>query len=241
MDLSPGFFDIQLRFADSVARVTGLSFDHALLDFTNLYLRFVGPSFDRANPLWQEYLHGLYSAPDRVVWTCEFHEKTKNLEGNVYPPSPYGCFNYRYLPETNAIRYHFVNADTSGLSPLSRERMPARLGELRAMFADIRREYGARPVVRGNSWLYNIHAYARLFPPEYIRASKVLLGEYRYRYLSLWGQFLLRDGQLRQPMADTFLACPPGKESLEGLARCFPYHVLSPEGPITLLYDFYGV
>jgi hypothetical protein len=239
MDLSPGFFDIQLRFADAAAQVTGLSFDQALLDFTSLYLRFVGPAFDPAAPLWQEYLHRLRLAPDRVTWTCDFHEKTKNLEGNAYPPSPYGCFSYTYLPETNTIRYHFLNADASGLSPLSRERMPARLAELKAMFEDIRREYGTRPAVRGNSWLYNTEAYARLFPPEYVRSSKVMPRE--YHYMSLWGQFLLRDGRVRQPMADTFLSCLPEHDSLEGLARCFPYHVLSPEGPITLLYDFYGV
>jgi hypothetical protein len=36
-------------------------------------------------------------------------------------PSPYGCFHYQYHPEEDLIRYHFVNADTSGYGPLSKE------------------------------------------------------------------------------------------------------------------------
>ncbi|GHO87133.1 hypothetical protein KSZ_51390 [Dictyobacter formicarum] len=51
MDLSPAFFDLQLRFADSIVRVSHLSFEEALLNFTNLYVQFIGRSFNPAHPV----------------------------------------------------------------------------------------------------------------------------------------------------------------------------------------------
>jgi hypothetical protein len=169
MNLSPAFFELQLQFADSIVQVSQLSFDEALLNYTNLYLQFIGRSFDPFHPIWQEYLTDLYRTSERAIWTHAFYQRRRER----YSPSPYGCFHYSYLPAENTIRYHFVNTDTSGSGPLSKERMPVRLQELKTMFAEIKKRYGDTPIVRGNSWLYNIDAYKQLFPPQYTQAMKV--------------------------------------------------------------------
>ncbi|MDQ2716519.1 MAG: hypothetical protein M3Z08_16565 [Chloroflexota bacterium] len=235
MDLSPAFFDLQFRFADSIVRVSYLSFEEALLNFTNLYLRFIGPSFDPAHPVWQAYLEGLRQAPERAMWTHAFYQHRRE----PHSPSPYGCFHYSYLPEENMIRYHFVNVDTSGSGPLSKERMPVRLQELKTMFAEIKKQYGDGPRVRGNSWLYAIEAYRRLFPAQYTRDMQVVEDE--FQYMSLWGQFLQRDGRVHGHLVDSFLPCLQRAETLKDLANCFPYQVLSPESPIALFYKFYEI
>jgi hypothetical protein len=235
MDLSPAFFDLQLRFADSVARVSHLSFEKALLDYTNLYLQFVGRSFDPLHPVWQAYLTGLRKAPERAMWTYSFYQRTRE----PHTPSPYGCFRYSYLPEENTIRYHFASADTSDSGPLSKDRMPIRLQELKMMFTEIKKQYGDTPLVQGNSWLYNIDAYKRLFPAHYTQAMEVVDDE--FQYMSLWGQFLRHDGQVHEYLVDSLLSGCQKQEALDGLMHCFPYQVLSPQCPITSFYDFYKV
>ncbi|GER90060.1 hypothetical protein KDW_42220 [Dictyobacter vulcani] len=226
IDLSAAFFDLQLRFADAMVRVSDLSFDEVVLNFTNLYLQFIGRSFDPTHPVWQAYLAGLKQAPERATWTYDFYQRRRDS----HAPSPYGCFHYSYLPEEHTIRYHFVNVDTSGAGPLSKERMPVRQQELKMMFAEIKQQYGDAPTVRGNSWLYNIDAYRRLFPARYTRNMKVVKDE--FQYMSLWGQFLRHDGRVHGERVDDFLSCLQKADTLEGLVNCFPYHVLSPKGPL---------
>ena len=233
MELSPAFFDLQMRFADTAAQMGHMIFEEALLNYTNMYIRLVGYSFDPTHPVWQAYLQGLGQAPQRALWTHAFYQQRR--EPPV--PSSYGCFRYQYHPEEDLIRYHFVNADTSGYGPLSKERMPVRLQELKRMFAQIKQRYGDTPRVRGSSWLYTLDAYKRLFPAEYTRAMKVV--EKQFQRMSLWGQFLQRDGRVRESLAVSFLSRLPQQKSLEDLGHCFPYQVLSPEGPIALLYEFY--
>lgn len=84
MDLSPTFFDLQLRFADSVVRVSHLGFEEALLNFTNLYLQFIGRSFDPDHPVWQAYLEGLRQTPERAMWTYTFYQRSRE----PYLPPP---------------------------------------------------------------------------------------------------------------------------------------------------------
>ncbi|GCE20896.1 hypothetical protein [Dictyobacter kobayashii] len=235
MHFSPAFFDLQLRFADSIAQIYHLNFEDALLQYTNLYMQFIGRSFDPGHPLWQEYLTGLRQAPDKTMWTSSYYQRTRETQS----PSSYGCFSYSYLPEEHIIRYHFVNADTSNSGPLSKERMPMRLQELTKMFAEIKKQFGDTSSVRGNSWLYNINAYRRLFPPQYTQTMQTEDDE--LQYMSLWGQFLRHDGRVHEERAASLLSCAQQQKSLNSLVKCFPYQVLSPQGSIASFYDFYAV
>ena len=233
IDLSPAFFDVQLRFANSITRVSHFSFEEAIFRFTNIYLQCLDRSFNPAHPVWQTYLEGLQQASDQALWTYAFYE------GHRKPVSlsPYGCFQYTYLADEHTIRLHFTNADTSGCGPLSRDRMPARLQELKALFTEIKQRHAEAQHVRGVSWLYNLEAYKRLFPPQYTDAMKIIDDE--FQYLALWGQFLLRDGKVRESLASSFLSCCCQQYSLEGLMHCFPYSVLQPSCSIAAFYEFY--
>lgn len=107
------------------------------------------------------------------------------------------------------------------------------------MFAQIKKHYGDTLKVRGNSWLYNIDSYRRLFPAQYTRDVKLVEDE--FQYISLWGQFLQRDGQIREHLVDAFLSCLQKAETFKDLTSSFPYQVLSPQGPIALFYKFYEI
>lgn len=232
-DLSPEFFDLQLRFAEQVVRVSGLSMEEALLDFTNIYIQCLYLPFDAHHPSWQMYLEGLQQVEDKVGWTYTFYRSRVPFVG----PPAFGCFRYGYLADEQTIRLHFAPADSSGYGPLSRERMTARLQELQMLFADVKRQHPEAQKVRGASWLYNLAAYRRLFPSQY--TDEMERREDEFRFLALWGQFVRRDGRLREPEVSDFLSCCSRQQTLEGLARCFPYDVLVPSCSISAFYEFY--
>ena len=68
------FFDLQLQFAKAIWAPSGLPLTRALLEYTNLYVRFgLGRAFDPAHPVWQEYLAGMGDANDTGEWTYRFY------------------------------------------------------------------------------------------------------------------------------------------------------------------------
>ena len=234
MELTQEFFQLQLTFAEKVAQVTQASLEETLLTYTTLYLSFeLERSFDPTHPVWQQYLEGLKHAPDRAEWTYSFYERQRI----DFSADFYGCFYYAYLADEQTIRIHFINRETTRHGALSHARMPIRLQELGSMFHSIHSTLPEATTVQGGSWLYNLDAYCRLFPPEYVLSAQP--GEDEFPFLALWGQFLTRTGRLRQPGADVFLACLKQQTTLEGLKRCFPLQVLRPACAIDHFYQFY--
>lgn len=236
MDFSPTFFDLQLRFAERVARVCSLSFEEALLTYTNFYLQFIDRSFDPTHPVWQKYLAGLRQAQDPAQWTCTFYQTRRE---NIISSHAFGCFHYTYLAHSKTLRIHFASDhDTSGYGPLNKERMPVRLQELKLLFAEVKKQHPDVLLARGNSWLYNLAAYKRLFPPQYTKTMKMV--DEQFQYMSLWGQFVRRNGQVHEDIVSSFLSCLHMQDTLEDLKGCFPYQVKGPECSISYFYEFYA-
>jgi len=90
----------------------------------------------------------------------------------------------------------------------------------------------------GASWLYNLDAYRRRFPPSYVASARVV--DHRFQHMPLWGQFLDRHGEIRTSMASRFRECLARQSSREGLDECFPFRVLAVEAPASEFHDFYG-
>jgi hypothetical protein len=234
----PQFFELSLRFAERAAEVTGVDFATSLLQYTHLYMRLrLGRSFDPANPLWQAYIAGLEQAEDPVMWTYQFYLQQRE---ETPPPTefPFGCFSYAVWTD-NRVRIHFTNADTPPHRPLSKERMAVRLAELRQMFMEIQAKVPQATNVVGGSWLYNLEAYRRLFPPEFVASA--YRGEGELPYLALWGQFLTWDGAIKAELAQAFVDCLPKKKTFAELEACFPFPVLRVECAVGAFYDFYQI
>jgi hypothetical protein len=233
------FFDLQLRVADTVARVAGMPLARALLDYTNLYIRLgCGRAFDPAHPDWRTYLAGLADATDGADFTHRVHAARARV---VTPPglvATFGCFSYARLSDER-IRLHFANAETDGASPLARARQARRREELAALFADVKRAAPPSLRVAGTSWLYNLDAYRRLFPASYLATAHVVRG--RFRHMPLWGQFVSRSGEVRAEPAGTLLARLERLSSVDGLDACFPLPVIALEAPAHAFYAAYGV
>ena len=165
------FFDLQLQFAHKVAILSGLPLARALLDYTNLYIRFgLGRGFDPAHPTWREYLAGLQDANDIREWTYRFYLRRPDAMAAPAIVATFGCFSYSRL-SGDRIRLHFENADTDGHSSLGIDRRGQRLADLTGLFGHVKQTLGQSVQVVGASWLYNLDAYRRLFP---VRISRPL-------------------------------------------------------------------
>ena len=231
------FFDLQFQFAETVSRLSGMPLTRALLEYTNFYIRFgLGRDFDPDHPRWNEYLAGLHGTTDARGWTYHYYV-TRSPEFSPSVVATFGCFAYARLRD-DRIRLHFRNAERDGPSPLSTGRQRHRIAELAALFAQIERTERPRVRVIGASWLYNIEAYRRLFPPAYLATARVI-GQ-RFRHMPLWGQFVDRHGEVKPHLAAELLERLGRQSSLDGLDRCFPFQVLALDAPASVFNDFYG-
>jgi hypothetical protein len=239
---SKAFFDLQLSFAEKVRALSGMSLGSALFEYTNLYVRFgLGREFDAQNETWRTYVAGLPGTEggeaDRE-WTYRFY--LKDPEATTAPPvvATSGCFSYA-LSSVDRARLHFRNAETDGGSPLGAARVERRRADLSALVEHMKRTANEVNLVTGGSWLYNLDAYRRLFPPAYGSSARVVPG--RYKSMTLWGQFLDHHGQVKESMTRPFLSSLAQRTSLDRLEECFPFQVLAVHAPAQEFYDFYGV
>jgi len=94
-------------------------------------------------------------------------------------------------------------------------------------------------LVHGQSWLYNLPAYCRLFPPAFVSAPIPVPGE--YTVLSSWGPFMDHHGGVKPDLATAFHTAIASAITLDALLACFPYRILSVSCDIAHFYTHYGV
>jgi len=231
---TPALFDLQLEFAHAVAARSGLRPTRALLEYTNLYIRFgLGRAFDPDHPGWRAYLAGLRTAEDPGEWTYRFYRRRADTVAAPALVATFGCFSYS--AHGDRIRLHFHDADGDGVSPLAGERRERRRADLTALFAHVRQAQRGPLRVVGASWLYNLQAYRRLFPASYVVTARVLPD--RFRHMPLWGQFVNRHGVVREPVAREFRERLRRAARVEELGGCFPFQVLTVEAPAAAFYE----
>lgn len=239
MIYAKAFFDLQIAFARKVTPLSGLPLSRVLLEYTNLYIRFgLGRDFDPAQPTWQDYIAGVRDASDVAEWTYAFYVARGGEPAGPPVVATFGCFSYARLSE-DRIRLHFKNVESSGEPPLALEGTSRRMAELGALFDHLKRSSDQPRRVVGASWLYNLEAYRRLFPPAYLATASVMTG--RFQHMPLWGQFLDRRGAVKEHMTRRFLERLERQATTDGLDRCFPLPVLSLDASVKHFYDFYDL
>ncbi len=239
MVYAKGFFDLQIQFADKVAKLSGIPLPRALLEYTNLYVRFgLNRDFHSEHPTWQAFLAGLEDAHDRLEWTYRFYLSRADVMAGPPIVATFGCFSYALI-HGDCIRLHFQNSDTEGHSSLDVACFRQRRDDLTALFRHVQRTQDERVQVVGASWLYNLAAYRRLFPASYVATARVIPD--RFQSMPLWGQFLDRHGDTKERMTRPFLERLKRTMSVEQLHECFPFQVLRVQTPVREFCDFYGI
>lgn len=234
------YFALQLAFAQRIAARFALPLTDALLHYTTFAVML------HAEADWDTFARLLTNAPDPLELTYQWylerrdHEREPQPEDTTFNDRPlFGCF-YFDVRDATIIRPHFLNNDIPGMRSLSRERFAVRREELRRMFTHIRQTVPEAATVHGNSWLYNLPAYIRLFPPNYTlemeeNTDGVL------QQLVLWFQCYDRFWEIKPGIAATLLQCVDQVNDLADLRFCFPYQRLRPRAPIADFYAFYNI
>ncbi|HEY3949918.1 hypothetical protein [Phenylobacterium sp.] len=222
-----------------------IPFARSLTLYTNLQRRFglgyggVGP----APPQWLAFLaemEPLRTPEQRLDWTRSFYLTAPD----DLPPADqrsFGCFRCDPPDVAGVLRIHFSNRDSADdVGPLSRAKTPRRLAELKTMFAFVRETWPRTRTVQGRSWLYNLDAYRRLFPPAYGDSRAPPAGRVGLGGTSSWGQFLDHREAVKPDLRAAFLHNIEAID-VEAPWRAFPLPALGATAPIALFYDFYAV
>jgi hypothetical protein len=232
------YFDLQLRLASVMSERTDIPFREAMGLYTNLARRL--GIFDLGGSEWSAYLDGLEAAGDRLGLTLEAFDRA---DPTLVSPGQtvFGCFACDPPDEDGRLQIHFQNREFGREpGPLSSARIDARMAELRAMFGFIQRDYPAARQVKGGSWLYNLEAYRRLFPPEYGASRQSRPEPVRLGGTSTWGQMVDYRGLVRPEAKARFLA------ELERLDVSRPWSIFPLRAQVTLapiqaFFAFYGL
>ncbi|WP_028205067.1 hypothetical protein [Paraburkholderia nodosa] len=237
------FYDLQVGFARTAARLADTPLAAALLDCTNLYVRFgAGRTFDHTHPLWAAYIEGLdehASVAEQCEWTWRYLQRCPTHLAAPEVALTVGCFSCAQEPH-GGVRLHFNAQTDNGMSPLDARQLAERQGELRTLIDQLRgqlRESGRASsdvLVHGTSWLYNVPAYRRIFPAAYIASAQPVA---RLRALSLWGQFLDRNGCVRNEAAAMLLARIERASAFAELLSCFPLQALAVQASVEVFAD----
>lgn len=233
------YFALNHAFAVRVTELTGCPLAEAYLKYTQLYLVFgLERVFDPADPAWVSFLEGAAQAGDPVAWIEDTFHRLRDHEIPRPRENAFGCFSFAVW-DGGRIRLHFFSGGNPAYSPLARANLSARLDELTALFRSLKKDSANARTVVGGSWLYNIEAYRRLFPSEFLRTAAP--EETECQFVALWGQFIGHDRQVKPDLARRFLASVACARSMDDLLHAFPYPVLRLECPIDVFYRHYGI
>ena len=229
------YFRLQLRLAETVAGRTGEPFALAVTQLTNL-MRRLRLEEASAWAAFTERLAALATTDARMELILDaFAAEPPDPLG----PSPFGCFAHEPPDEGGVVRIHFPGGDASdGTGPLARHKIGRRRAELAAMTTSIRERFPGATAIRGGSWLYNLEAYRRLFPPAFAE-SRTSPGAWRLGGTSTWGQLVDHTVQVRPEARDYFLARLPTVDPAKPW-EVFPLRALTTRAPLQAFVDFYA-
>jgi len=200
MAYSEDYFGLQLGFAKKVAEITGNNLEDVIPEYTTFFktFRIEGWDISPNNPIWKKFLDEYRQSKDILNTIYNFYLEQIKIKGENNKKKLFGCFSYEYDEEKKSVSIHFRNVDTPEPGALSREKMGVRINELKEMFSDIKKVHPDTEEVTGSSWLYNIEAYKRLFPPGYMQNFRVVTDW--FKSTAIWGQFLDSAGELKKDM-----------------------------------------
>ena len=237
--LDPDYFDLQLKFAAAVAAKTGVDLAHAIFTHTNFFMRLSFGNrleLDENHAGWRAFVGELVAAHDRAAYAYQAYLDAP-LTSATMTAVPFGCFSVDPVGADGVVRFHFGSKDQADVSPLSAERLAARRDELRALFAHVRSSWPHAKSVTGNSWLYHLESYRRLFPASYGESRAVVRHSAAIQGTSRWGQFLDFRGRVRRDIRDQFLANLARVDAAH-LCDAFPIPTYRTQAPIGDFYEF---
>jgi len=234
-------FKLQLDFAFNIANHQQISLSEAIFLYTNLYVKILGfhdeKPPEKTNPKWQEIINKIPATKVKII--DYFFQLYITYQSK--PPKPsnqksFGCFAYSYHKKTNKFELHFINADKKG--NLSQNRQSYRQKELINLFTSMKKDNKSHAKVFLRSWLQNIKAFNRLFPPAFTKTAKPWKVDLAQDF-SHWGQFVNRHGYLKHHLTQILLK--RSQKKLGHINKYFPLPCLQAETNQSAFYKYYKI
>lgn len=238
------YFEIQLRFAARMAELTALGLGEAAYRHTNLCRRFGQgvPVLTPPTEAWlafTERLEAAGSVAEQVALSQAMFRAATDEKAPLAGHEGFGCFAFE-PPKDGLVKIHFNNRDTDAAGgPLASAKAERRRDELAAMTRRIAEEHPDATHISGRSWLYNLEAYRRLFPPDYAATRAVAPGPVHLSGTSSWGQMIDSREAIRPDVRDA-LAANLANLDPEAPWTAFPFRVLAVQAPLETFLRFYG-
>lgn len=260
------YFDAQVRFAFQWAHLSGETLENTLLRKTALYRRITDkkpPKDGEVDIQWKALLDKtsvLEKVEDvsKTVYAIYLEQTHSVYSEPVYPENDdkhFGYFSFDHYPpnettgERDRIKIHFINQNRGDKSGLDKSFLSQRQADLRRMFARIRNLYPDTEEVIGGSWLYALKGYRDSFPPVFTQNMNRLVPigfehipnsvpNMSFEGNSVWGQFVNREGDVRQQVYDQFIRNVNEAKNLDDLVNAFPNVPYQPKSPISVFYDW---
>jgi hypothetical protein len=242
MSTSPieDYFSLQVQFAQRYAQTAGVPWSEAIAKCTNFRRRF-GLASSAGELEWKQFLCRLPDDVDHATvlrQAIDFHGQCRASEAKSH--ADFGCFSYEPPDGEGTLRIHFMPHEAQRQeSPLGVSRRPQRMAELRDMFSHIRSKHSQARSVRGISWLYNLDAYKRLFPPDYVASAARPSFPLHLNGSSTWGQVLNHRQAVKPEVREALLGNLSGL-NVHAPWQVFPLHALVATGPVPSFYEWYG-
>ena len=206
------FFEAQLLLARRMAELTGGRLSDFAFSHTHLYRRLGFEALTSAGPGagWLAYATALDSTADlagQVALTQAVFLRAQDETWPLPGQAGFGCFAHEPPASDGGVKIHFYNLDTDEAGgPLAREKRSRRHADLAAIVRNIAEAHPEATSIRGRSWLYNLEAYRRLFPPDYAASRAPAPGPLRLTGTSSWGQLIDSREVIRPDVRDAFVA-----------------------------------
>ena len=245
-EIARGFFGVQLLYADALAARAGMAVADAITWHTNFHRLFAYGNLGKMAP------DPDFLALARQTAAIADHDQRLECLMAAYAARPFDGWPRERFPfgkhfaceapdSAGIVRIHFRNrANTDAIGPLDAANYPQRRADLGAMFGFIAERWPDTRAIEGASWLYNLEAYRRLFPPAYANSRTPRIGPRPTHGLSTWGQFLDYRGALKANVAAPFIDNLQQLDPAEPW-RVFPYNVLATHAPFAAFREEYGL
>lgn len=235
------YFEAQLRLAGRMAELMGVVLGEAAYRHTNLSRRFGQgvPVLTPPTEAWLAYAVRLEAASSLAEQVALSQAMFRAATDEATPRAGrFGCFAFE-TPKDGVVKIHFSNRDTDAAGgPLASAKIERRKAELAAMVRSIAARHPDATHIAGRSWLYNIEAYRRLFPPDYVATRAIAPGPVYLSGTSSWGQLIDSRETIRADVRDALMANLAHLDA-EAPWTAFPFPVLAVQAPVGTFLRFY--